>query len=196
MKIGVDVDDVLYRTSEMIFEKGGSYLTKKKIPFHLKKENYDIGLVFGISNEQVEELWQKTFTLNDPYYLIHESAKILNAIQKQYHAVIEIVTARENTPEKRTELEKMLQIINFKPNAIHLGIENKAPFLAENNFDIMLDDNPIVIGDTFYCTDVTPILVKLETVKHNKLFAESFEGYIMRDWAELPNIIQKITKER
>lgn len=197
LKISIDFDDVLYYTCKMIFELGEKYLKNHNIDYKIDETQFDVDKLFDIPPAIASDLWINAFEMHNPAYLIDTASMILRTIKDRYDTEFEITTSRPDFNNERIKLKRLITAMEpeFEFDNINIGIDNKAAFLAENCFDIHIDDHPRHIS-ALQNTNVVPILTDFESTRYNKAFTASYDGYVMKRWADLPRIIETIISER
>ena len=187
---GVDIDDVLYKTSIMLKEMGTAYLIKNKISFVYNPNGYIFEDLFSISPNIIKDITNNLESACDwasIKYIDAQAVIALQNIQKKYNAKLYIITARN---EKLTYdlLRILYNQYNFQVQNVFTSVSNKAAIANNNNCDIMLDDytkNIMEFEDSIHCK---PILVSTDYIKHNKDFAKTFNN-VLDDWNNLEKII-------
>lgn len=194
MLIGIDIDDVLYRTSLMIRKMAPAALRSMDLPDTLYEDRYHLQDRADISPNQYKELESKLHWITSEFLnstAIRELKKL-----KQTNPEIEycIVTWR---PEKDTD--PILQLLHTyyyfdieRKYCLPEGV-SKAEFCEKNDIDILLDDCADVMrefNDTMNCCG---ILVSTEEILHNKAFAVTY-NCVLEDWEYFHQMYEDIVK--
>lgn len=139
MRIGIDLDDTVCRTTEMVHKKLEEYCKIKELnPLDIMNDEY---LKEEFFKEKVEDIYRDVEIKRDVYHVLKRLRSRGNRIY--------IVTARGNTivPDGDHVEEIIADWLN-RNNIIVDGIfvgaygERKAEICKENDIDLMIDDDP------------------------------------------------------
>ena len=139
MRIGIDMDDTICRTTEIVHDRCEKYAEARGLN------------ALDVMND--EELRQDFFDeyLEDIYTNVEEKREVVNVIRrlKNKGNEIYIITARNNHMSKNVQkveeiTKNWLTKHQIEPDTIIIDTygEKRAVACKENKIDIMIDDNP------------------------------------------------------
>ncbi len=179
MKIGLDLDDTLINTKEKIKIYWKDYYKKYPNKEYSEKVPYNINF-FGY--KYIEDFWN--IYREDLFYAdIKENASIIiKKLQDEGH-FIGLITSRpkEKYNNLINRIKDMLKKENIILNEINTDIKNKADFLKNSDYDLLIDDSIVHIENV------------LKTGKKAILFNEYENSNIKQttSWLELYKIIEE-----
>lgn len=143
MKIGIDLDDTITKTDEILFKYAKIYNEEEKILFNINREEWNLTKAFGWNEENIKEFFSKYLKSIYEEAEIKENAKErINKLKDDGNEII-IITARDTKSLK--EVHKVCKdwLINNKINVDKIVVdgEDKAQKCLENKIDIFIDDN-------------------------------------------------------
>lgn len=195
MNIGLDIDDVLYSTSSMIRRLSPEVLREANIPDQLREYEYEIAKRCNMDENQWTSISNK-FRWYSIEYINRDAIKQLKAL-KHLHPNIEysIVTWR-SLNDAAPIIRLLQQYFNFPIKQCYClsADKSKAELCRDKNIKIMLDDCCDVINSFKDTPKNVAILVSPDDVLHNKPYLHEQE-YILKNWSELPNLIETITRQ-
>lgn len=143
MRIGIDLDDTITKTDEILFKYAKIYNKEEKILFNINREEWNLTKAFGWNEENIKEFFSKYLKSIYEEAEIKENAKErINKLKDDGNEII-IITARDTKSLK--EVHKVCKdwLINNKINVDKIVVdgEDKAQKCLENKIDIFIDDN-------------------------------------------------------
>ena len=193
MLIGIDIDDVLYRTSLMVKDEAPAILRSMGLPDKPDESVYHFRDRFKLTDEQYNEFEKKLPWLSLEY--VSPAAVRAFKLLKRTNPEVEycVVTWR---PE-----QDALPILQLLREYFYLDIdkcyclpetESKAEFCEKHGVGIMFDDCEHVIRSFNADMNSRPVLVSTCHVAHNKTFAKTYDT-VLTEWDELHSIYEKLT---
>ena len=143
MRIGIDLDDTITKTDEILFKYAKIYNEEEKILFNINREEWNLTKAFGWNEENIKEFFSKYLKSIYEEAEIKENAKErINKLKDDGNEII-IITARDTKSLK--EVHKVCKdwLINNKINVDKIVVDgkDKAQKCLENKIDIFIDDN-------------------------------------------------------
>lgn len=145
MIIGIDLDDTITKTEEILFKYAKKYNEEKNIIYKIDRNKWDWNKAFGWNDKSVEGFFEKYLKKVFEEVEIKEDAKeVINTLKKDGDTII-IITARnsENVKDVHKICEKWLKDKQVKVDKIVINGGDKAKECKENNIDIFIDDRNI-----------------------------------------------------
>ena len=145
MIIGIDLDDTITKTEEILFKYAKKYNEEKNIIYKIDRDKWDWNKAFGWNDKSVEVFFEKYLKKVFKEVEIKEDAKeVINTLKKDGDTII-IITARnsENVKDVHKMCEKWLKDKQVEVDKIVINGEDKAKECKENNIDIFIDDRNI-----------------------------------------------------
>ena len=145
MIIGIDLDDTITKTEEILFKYAKKYNEEKNIIYKIDRDKWDWNKAFGWNDKSVEVFFEKYLKKVFKEVEIKEDAKeVINTLKKDGDTII-IITARnsENVKDVLKICEKWLKDKQVEVDKIVINGEDKAKECKENNIDIFIDDRNI-----------------------------------------------------
>ena len=143
MRIGIDLDDTITKTDEILFKYAKIYNEEEKILFNINREEWNLTKAFGWNEENIKEFFSKYLKSIYEEAEIKENAKErINKLKDDGNEII-IITARDTKSLKEVHEVCKDWLINNKINVDKIVVdgENKAQKCLENKIDIFIDDN-------------------------------------------------------
>ena len=143
MRIGIDLDDTITKTDEILFKYAKIYNEEEKILFNINREEWNLTKAFGWNEENIKEFFSKYLKSIYEEAEIKENAKErINKLKDDGNEII-IITARNTKSLKEVHEVCKDWLINNKINVDKIVVdgENKAQKCLENKIDIFIDDN-------------------------------------------------------
>lgn len=193
MIVGIDVDDVLYQTSQMIRQLAPNILYKMGIAYTVNEKAYLFKDVYGLTDEQCAAVGAKLEWFSVKYIDI----AAVHALKRLKHAQpdidLQIVTWRsKHNTLPITQLLKQYFYLDIPVIHCLKDGTNKAAFCDNNGISLMLDDYENVIRDFMPTNKCKGVLVATsEHVLHNKTFANEYHT-VLTDWDDLNNLCLSI----
>ena len=139
MRIGIDLDNTICRTTEMVNKKLNEYCKEKKLnPLDIMNDEY---LKEEFFNENVEDIYREVEIKRDVYH-------VLKRLKSRGNSIF-VVTARGNTIVNDGEhveeiIREWLHKNNISVDDVFVGAygEVKAEVCKKHNIDLMIDDDP------------------------------------------------------
>lgn len=189
MRIGIDLDDTITKTDEILFKYAKMYNEEEKILFKINREEWDWNKAFGWDEEKCETFFSRYLKKIFEEAEIKENAKEkINALKNGGNKII-IITARDTKSLK--EVHKVCEnwLINNKVNVDKIVVdgEDKAQKCLENKIDIFIDDN------VYNCESVYKNL-KIPVLLMNSRYNKEYQNPNIKrvyNWNEIYNEICK-----
>ena len=143
MRIGIDLDDTITKTDEILFKYAKIYNEEEKILFNINREEWNLTKAFGWNEENIKEFFSKYLKSIYEEAEIKENAKErINKLKDDGNEII-IITARDTKSLKEVHEVCKDWLINNKINVDKIVVdgEDKAQNCLENKIDIFIDDN-------------------------------------------------------
>ncbi len=189
MRIGIDLDDTITKTDEILFKYAKIYNEEEKILFNINREEWNLTKAFGWNEENIKEFFSKYLKSIYEKAEIKENAKEkINALKNDGNKII-IITARDTKSLKEVHEVCKDWLINNKINVDKIVVdgENKAQKCLENKIDIFIDDN-ICNCENVYNNLKIPVL--LMNSRYNKDYQNPKIKRVY-NWNEIYNEICK-----
>lgn len=189
MRIGIDLDDTITKTDEILFKYAKMYNEEEKILFKINRGEWDWNKAFGWDEEKCETFFSRYLKKIFEEAEIKENAKEkINALKNDGNKII-IITARDTKSLK--EVHKVCEnwLINNKVNVDKIVVdgEDKAKKCLENKIDIFIDDN------VYNCESVYKNL-KIPVLLMNSRYNKEYQNPNIKrvyNWNEIYNEICK-----
>lgn len=189
MRIGIDLDDTITKTDEILFKYAKIYNKEEKILFNINREEWNLTKAFGWNEENIKEFFSKYLKSIYEEAEIKENAKEkINVLKDDGNKII-IITARDTKSLKEVHEVCKDWLINNKINVDKIVVdgENKAQKCLENKIDIFIDDN-ICNCENVYNNLKIPVL--LMNSRYNKDYQNPKIKRVY-NWNEIYNEICK-----
>lgn len=189
MKIGIDLDDTITKTDEILFKYAKIYNEEEKILFNINREEWNLTKAFGWNEENIKEFFSKYLKSIYEEAEIKENAKErINKLKDDGNEII-IITARDTKSLKEVHEVCKDWLINNKINVDKIVVdgEDKAQKCLENKIDIFIDDN-ICNCESVYNNLKIPVL--LMNGRYNKDYQNPKIKRVY-NWNEIYNEICK-----
>ena len=189
MRIGIDLDDTITKTDEILFKYAKIYNKEEKILFNINREEWNLTKAFGWNEENIKGFFSKYLKSIYEKAEIKENAKEkINALKNDGNKII-IITARDTKSLKEVHEVCKDWLINNKINVDKIVVdgENKAQKCLENKIDIFIDDN-ICNCENVYNNLKIPVL--LMNSRYNKDYQNPKIKRVY-NWNEIYNEICK-----
>ena len=189
MRIGIDLDDTITKTEEILFKYAKIYNKEEKILFNINREEWNLTKAFGWNEENIKEFFSKYLKSIYEEAEIKENAKEkINVLKDDGNKII-IITARDTKSLKEVHEVCKDWLINNKINVDKIVVdgEDKAQKCLENKIDIFIDDN-ICNCENVYNNLKIPVL--LMNSRYNKDYQNPKIKRVY-NWNEIYNEICK-----
>lgn len=189
MRIGIDLDDTITKTDEILFKYAKIYNEEEKILFNINREEWNLTKAFGWNEENIKEFFSKYLKSIYEKAEIKENAKErINKLKDDGNEII-IITARDTKSLKEVHEVCKDWLINNKINVDKIVVdgEDKAQKCLENKIDIFIDDN-ICNCENVYNNLKIPVL--LMNSRYNKDYQNPKIKRVY-NWNEIYNEICK-----
>lgn len=145
MKIGIDMDDTITNSYDLIIELLGEVYNKDSNKITEAGTNYYEIMADEENYPNYKELAYKNFETLLPKASLKTGAReVINKLHDEGNEII-IITARNNreylTPYITTYMYLVENDILF--DKIYVNVEDKGPFCKKHNIDIFIDDSEI-----------------------------------------------------
>ena len=189
MRIGIDLDDTITKTDEILFKYAKIYNEEEKILFNINREEWNLTKAFGWNEENIKGFFSKYLKSIYEKAEIKENAKErINKLKDDGNEII-IITARDTKSLKEVHEVCKDWLINNKINVDKIVVdgEDKAQKCLENKIDIFIDDN-ICNCENVYNNLKIPVL--LMNSRYNKDYQNPKIKRVY-NWNEIYNEICK-----
>lgn len=189
MRIGIDLDDTITKTDEILFKYAKIYNKEEKILFNINREEWNLTKAFGWNEENIKGFFSKYLKSIYEKAEIKENAKErINKLKDDGNEII-IITARDTKSLKEVHEVCKDWLINNKINVDKIVVdgEDKAQKCLENKIDIFIDDN-ICNCENVYNNLKIPVL--LMNSRYNKDYQNPKIKRVY-NWNEIYNEICK-----
>ena len=189
MRIGIDLDDTITKTDEILFKYAKIYNKEEKILFNINRKEWNLTKAFGWNEENIKEFFSKYLKSIYEEAEIKENAKErINKLKDDGNEII-IITARDTKSLKEVHEVCKDWLINNKINVDKIVVdgEDKAQKCLENKIDIFIDDN-ICNCENVYNNLKIPVL--LMNSRYNKDYQNPKIKRVY-NWNEIYNEICK-----
>ena len=189
MRIGIDLDDTITKTDEILFKYAKIYNEEEKILFNINREEWNLTKAFGWNEENIKGFFSKYLKSIYEKAEIKENAKErINKLKDDGNEII-IITARDTKSLKEVHEVCKDWLINNKINVDKIVVdgEDKAQKCLENKIDIFIDDN-ICNCENVYNNLKIPVL--LMNSRYNKDYQNPKIKRVY-NWNEIYNEIYK-----
>lgn len=189
MRIGVDIDDVIYKTSTMIVEQSPRIMRELGITETPDFSKYEFDEMFHV-NYNIDDKVMPLLLFNSSAYLNQVAIRALKTHKRTHpEDKIVIVTKRDkhDTDIICDYLSKLFYFEIDEAYSVPDGV-SKAEFCEQKNIDVLFDDYERNIRTFSKDSSCVPILVSTEHILHNKKFAESYSR-VLQDWNDFEEIL-------
>jgi len=143
MKIGIDIDDTISKTNELLIEQALIFDRDYLDDRGFKDEN---AYAF-----QDMLYWTREDTRNFISYVrknnmflklepIEDSIKYINMLKEEGNEIY-FITKRPNLLNVKSMTKKWLKVNGYKYNKLHMHINDKAAFIQKHKMDILIDND-------------------------------------------------------
>lgn len=182
MKIGIDIDDTLTDSYDLITKAYAFCTNSSQEKFiNNKLSYYDLEDMFP----NYKDFTIKAFNKIIPYVKIKNNAKFVIDKLHEMGYTIEFVTARNNTeyPDPYGISYDYLKKNNIYFDKLNVSVANKGAFCKENNIDILIDDSIKNLNDANNHG--------IKTIIFNNTFNEDATNFTRAySWEEILNIFE------
>lgn len=189
MRIGIDLDDTITKTDEILFKYAKIYNKEEKILFNINREEWNLTKAFGWNEENIKGFFSKYLKSIYEEAEIKENAKErINKLKDDGNEII-VITARDTKSLKEVHEVCENWLISNKINVDKIVVdgEDKAQKCLENKIDIFIDDN-ICNCENVYNNLKIPVL--LMNSRYNKDYQNPKIKRVY-NWNEIYNEICK-----
>lgn len=192
MKIGIDIDGVIYDTENAFRYKAELYDLLELHKNGIVNNEFWAQARYDWTNEQQEEFKSKYFMdLSQKVNLKTGAKEIIELLKKDEHELV-IITARGGQiKEMRDVMEEKFNKDELNFSKYYWAIEDKVEVCKREEIDIMIDDNPSICKKmaqnkikTLYFRDVNR-----ETIEENEYLKE------VNNWGEIYRYIYNLSME-
>lgn len=192
IRIGVDVDDVIFRTSDMITDMAPDILRRLGYNGVLNREYYDLPAVLNVDADTAKRV-ESQLGWCLPEYINWDAVSMLHALRTSRPVEFDIVTWR---PE--VDALPVSDVINKAYPGLFDNIyclepnTSKASFCDKHGITAMLDDYENNIKDFQSANTVCKaVLISPDNVPHNKRFAKTY-SLTLTNWNQLIDMYDRI----
>lgn len=189
MRIGVDIDDVIYKTGVMIKEQSPRIMQKLGVTQEPDFSKYSFKEMFHMDREIDEDVAP---------FLLYNSSAYLNPVairaiktHKHLHPEDEIIIVTKRSEESTNIIRSYLTNLYYYDvdgaYSVPHGV-SKASFCTQKGIDVLFDDYEKNVQEFPKGGTCTPILVSTEHVLHNKKFAENYPR-VLWDWNDFEEVL-------
>ena len=194
LRIGIDIDDVLYMTSQMIRIEG-TIIARNLWGIRVYPDSKYTGLreILGLNMYQCLAV-AKRLPCTSVTYFNSDAIDVLKRFMAQYRDVKYYIISRRS----KSSIKRIRHILSSNLETAGgwscEGLQKKSSICNAKKIDIMLDDEPGNIEDIANnCSRCTPICCSDDSVLHNKQFIRTYSGYYLTDWANFEALVRKIS---
>lgn len=195
MIIGIDIDDVLYKTSEMMYVEGKKLLKTLGYTHDPDLSHYSLADAFKISGKDLSFVEKNLPWSSFQYLNLSAVLAIKKFVRQSDGAQVYIVTKR-SAPDANPVCTYLADYLNLKIDkmiCVPLN-EKKSEYCDRYHIDVLLDDCSENILDIYENAEhCKGILVATPDVQHNIALAASYPN-VLRDWATFRDAIIAITR--
>lgn len=198
MKIGIDIDDVLYKTSDMIRAECPKLL--ETLGYHnrpLNMSHFDWQSMTGATLDDCKWIENHLPWTSRKYINKDAIVQIKQLVRTHPDTKLYIVTRRDMATTKPiTNLLRRLYHIRFEKIICVSAEERKVDYCVENGIDYLLDDEENNVKQMLSNSKCKAILVSTPDIEHNKHFAKTYnEDLLLTSWNDLCEIIAQSQKK-
>ena len=144
MRIGIDIDGTLTEIDKWTLNSG------QKEGYEIKKYEYEIIDIFGLSQTETDRFWSKYFDLLLAEVEVKSDAsRVIKRLKKEGHEIY-LITARSSldlpSNKKMLDIRKIttdwLKKHDIDYDHLEMCCFNKDEYCKQNNIDIMIEDSP------------------------------------------------------
>lgn len=189
MKIGIDIDDTVSKSNELLVEEAlrfdGEYLNDRGFK---NKEAYSFREMLYWTEDDViaflDHIRGSNLLLStEP---IEDSIKYINKLYEEGNEIY-FITKRDNRIRMKNMTKKWLKKYNYKYHKVYFNIKDKAEFVKKNNIDILIDND---VPTAKKCLEL-----KQDYILKQDGYNYKNEGYNMIDkWTDIYKYIEKKVK--
>lgn len=181
MKIGIDIDDTLVDTKNLLKKYWKEYFLNNPNPNYTEFVPNNINT--GWNDKYINIFWDTyRFKMIHPKFKKNAST-VLNKLKKNNHTLC-IITSRskEKYPNIIEDLSVWMKDNNIPIDTIYTDVRNKGTFSKENNIDLLIDDtlNHILEAKN----------LGIKTILFNK--DNNYKGLKTTSWNKLYTIIKEL----
>lgn len=183
LKVGVDIDGVVYDTTAMMRDYGEKWWSSNRTtPYHFNPYKYD-GAMFETDDWTGDYIMRHACNFQDVSYLNMEA---INAIVSTGCEPF-IITARWDDECSTRVLFKDTALQNVP---IYTNVRDKGKLCKELGIHLMIDDHPSNIRSCIMW-DVEALMVSTKKTLYNHKYTEQFRN-VLTDWSQLPMFMQAL----
>lgn len=195
MRIGIDFDDVISKTGELLFEEMGTYFGRT-LDYHTTRE-YGFEKLLHISTEQVWQAFKdihQRYSFHQKIQPMNDCLRVLKYLKKNGHHLF-IVSARRTwvLPYSTVWLKEqgilpLIDQVIHRPSDDTFSADYKAKQAKVLAFDLFIEDAPL------YAQKIAEygIPVILFDAPYNRSMKLPKNMYRIKGWKEVPGIINKL----
>lgn len=193
MKLGFDIDDVLYKTSVMIEHEVPNIMHSMNLRPEFDMSAYEWEDMFKLPMHVIKQILNQ-MSFDTLEYVDPLAVRAIKQY-KQIHPDIQLAIV---TKRNRTSTEIIIKYIedyfylNFDEIYTDAGGEiSKLEVCKRNQVDILFDDHQRNVMPFIKVSNPLAVLVSTPAVKHNKRFAETYP-HVLTDWSDLHTILDNL----
>mgnify|MGYP004637675261 CR=1 FL=1 len=195
LRIGIDIDDVLYMTSQMIRIEG-TIIARNLWGIRVYPDSKYTGLreILGLNMYQCRTVAKRLPCTSVTYFNLDAIDALKNFKARHRDVKYYIVSRRSKSSIKRVRQILSSEFgLEIDDGWSCEGFQNKSSICNAKKIDIMLDDEPGNIEDiAMNCSRCVPICCSDDSVLHNKQFIRTYSGYYLADWDNFEVLVGKI----
>lgn len=189
MIIGLDIDDVIFKTSDAIRELFSNNTIDEEILAH------KLDIMRGDPvNERITQFFNdnlyETLKLAKPF---EEASKYIKLLRAQSHKIV-LITARGDAlfPGSEEITENALKEYNIEYDKIIYNASNKSQLCEENNIELFVDDSPQNCIEVMNNLHI-PVIGFESDITRDELRKNNIQT--VNNWNDLITLINKISKQ-
>lgn len=196
LRIGVDIDDVLYMTSKMIRIEG-TIIARNLWGIRVYPDSKYTGLreILGLNVYQCRAVAKRLPCTSVSYFNLDVIDALKNFKTRYQDVKYYIISRRSKSSIKQVRHILSSEFgLEIDGGWACEGFQNKSSICNAKKIDIMLDDESGNIEDIAKnCPRCIPICCSDDSVLHNKQFIRTYSGYYLTDWANFEALVGKIS---
>ena len=192
MKIGIDIDGVLIDLENFLRNYATKYNYENEIKNEIKVGFYEEGKVFGWTQEQVLDFWEKYLVYYVTKYPTREFAKDIIKKLKETNEIY-IITARNEWGLPKEYVGRMQELTKkwlaeneIEYDKIIFSGEEKLTICIKNQIDIMIDDSPYVLEE------ITP---EIQALCFDESYNKNVKATRVYSWYDILEKIRNIKRK-
>lgn len=193
MKLGFDIDDVLYKTSVMIEHEAPNIMHSMNLIPEFDISAYEWEDMFKLPLSVIKQILNQ-MSFDTLEYVDHLAVRAIKQY-KQIHPDIQLAIVTKRNRASAEIIARYIEdyfYLHFDEIYTDAGGEiSKLEVCERNHIDILFDDHQRNIIPFTKVNKPLAVLVSTPEVKHNKGFAEVYP-HVLTDWNNLQSILDNL----